>query len=83
LPAELRTIIALAATPEQALAGADVAVIATEWPDYRALTADQLVSHMRHAQVIDQNRFLAAVLGSDPRITYVATGTAAAVAGNE
>jgi UDPglucose 6-dehydrogenase len=83
LPAELRTIIALGATPQQALAGADVAVIATEWPDYRALTADQLVSQMRHAQVIDQNRFLATALGRDPRVTYVATGTPTAVAGNE
>jgi len=81
LPAELRAIITLATTSEQALAGADVAVIATEWPDFRNLTADQLVSQMRQAQVIDQNRFLANAFGNDPRITYVATGTASAVAG--
>jgi UDPglucose 6-dehydrogenase len=78
LPAELREIIVLGATPQQVLAGADVAVVATEWPDYRSLSADQFVAHMRRAQVIDQNRFLAGVLQDDERITYVATGIAAA-----
>src|SRR5262249_31194886 len=37
LPAELRPVIDRAAGPLDALDGADVAVVATEWPDYRAL----------------------------------------------
>jgi UDP-N-acetyl-D-mannosaminuronate dehydrogenase len=77
LPAELRAVIALSSTPQQALARADVAVIATEWPDYQGLTAGQLVAQMRHPRVIDQNRFLAGALGNDARVTYVATGAAA------
>src|SRR6185436_3966330 len=32
LPGELRPVITLCTTPEQALAGADVVVVATEWP---------------------------------------------------
>jgi len=80
LPEQLSKIIALRATPEQALAGADVAVITTEWPDYQGLTAEQLVAQMRYSRVIDQNRFLASALGNDARITYVATGTAGTIA---
>ncbi|MDQ2995624.1 MAG: nucleotide sugar dehydrogenase, partial [Chloroflexota bacterium] len=35
LPDELRPMIQLAETPHDALRGADVAIVATEWPDYR------------------------------------------------
>jgi UDPglucose 6-dehydrogenase len=76
LPADLRPTLTLCADLEATLAGADVAVVATEWPDYRKLAADDFLKAMRRPQVIDQNRFLADVLGSDPRIAYVATGKA-------
>jgi UDPglucose 6-dehydrogenase len=76
LPAELRSAITLCTHPHTTLIGADVAVIATEWPDYRDLRVDQLLETMRRPQVIDQNRFLVDVLGNDSRIIYVATGKA-------
>ncbi len=57
-----------------ALKGADVAIVATEWPDFAQLTAEDIVASMRAGHVIDQNWFLAAGLAGDPRITYVATG---------
>ena len=74
LPAELRPVIDLKPTVRDALAGADLAVVATEWPEYRGLKADDFADTMRRARVIDQNWFLVAALGGDPRITYVATG---------
>jgi UDPglucose 6-dehydrogenase len=74
LPEDLAETLALCETPQEALRGADVAVVATEWPDFRALRPDELVTLMRRPQVIDQTRFLACTLGGDPRITYVATG---------
>ncbi len=74
LPDELRPAITLCASAQAALAGADVAVIATEWPDYRELGAQPFLGQMRRPQVIDQNRFLAATLDNNRRITYVATG---------
>ena len=74
LPDELSTVIDLRPTPRDALAGADLAIVATEWPDYRGLTVDDFVAAMRRPRVIDQNWFLAGALGNDPRITYVATG---------
>lgn len=74
LPEELQGELGLCATPQEALHGADVAVVATAWPDYQALRPDEVVALMRRPQVIDQARFLAAALGTDARVTYVAIG---------
>jgi len=56
------------------MTGADAVVIATEWPDYRNLQANEFVQFMRLPQVIDQNWFMAKVLAGDDRIAYFATG---------
>lgn len=74
LPEELRPVIELADSPAEALRGADLAVIATEWPAYKALRGDEVVAAMRAPKVIDPNWFAAAALANDPRVTYVATG---------
>ena len=74
LPDELRPVIELTASPAEALKGADLAVISTEWPVYKALKPDEIVAAMRRPRVIDQNWFASAALGNDPRVTYVATG---------
>jgi len=57
-----------------ALEGATVAVLATEWPDYAQLTAEDFISAMRTPRVIDQNWFLARALAEDLRVSYLATG---------
>jgi UDPglucose 6-dehydrogenase len=76
LPADLRDLgVLLCASAQEAFSGADVAVVATEWPDYRALGAGDLVRAMRRPRVIDPNWFLEQ-LASDSRIKYVATGRA-------
>ncbi len=74
LPDELQPLMTLCPTATEALAGADLAIIATPWPEYRSLEADRIVQIMRRPQVIDQNHFLAG-LASDARIGYRATGT--------
>ena len=74
LPPELKPVIDLRPSVSDALAGADLAVVATEWPDYRGLKADDFAGAMRRPRVIDQNWFLAGALGNDARVTYVATG---------
>jgi UDPglucose 6-dehydrogenase len=76
LPEELRPAIDLTSSSADALKGADLAVIATEWPEYKALKTDDLVTAMRSPKVVDPNWFTAAALGNDPRVTYVATGRA-------
>jgi UDPglucose 6-dehydrogenase len=74
LPDDLASTVSLCATPAEALDGADVAVLATAWPEYRELGADLVVSRMRRACVVDPERFLEAALGADPRVAYRATG---------
>jgi UDPglucose 6-dehydrogenase len=74
LPEDLRSVIALATTPREALNGADLAVVATEWPDYRNLSADDFLGAMRRPAVIDPNWFLAGVLSEATKIHYVTTG---------
>jgi UDPglucose 6-dehydrogenase len=77
LPADLRDLdLVLCASPNDAVTGADVAVVATEWPDYRALGAEDFLRAMRRPRVIDPNWFLAEILAPEPRIEYVATGRA-------
>lgn len=73
---ELASGIALCASPEEALAGADLAVVATEWPEYRALLPHNLIARMRAARVVDQTWFLAETLGRATGIQYFAPGKA-------
>jgi UDPglucose 6-dehydrogenase len=83
LPDELRSAIRLCRSPQEALNGADLAVVATAWPEYRVLRTEHVLRLMRRPQIIDQNRFLADILADDARITYVATGKAQQVLSTE
>lgn len=74
LPEDLSGVLELGASAAEALSGADVAVIATEWPDFKKLPAELFARSMRRPQVIDQNHFLAAALSRDARVQYQATG---------
>ena len=68
--------IRLCASPLDAVQGADALVIATEWPDYRAVSMTEILTSMHSAIVLDANRFLAASLEALPNVTYVAVGKA-------
>jgi len=74
LPADLRDVLRLCPTPQEALAGADLALVATAWPEYRALRADDFATLMRRPRVVDQGWFLADALAHDGRIAYAAPG---------
>jgi UDPglucose 6-dehydrogenase len=75
LPADL-SAAHRSATPEDAVDGADALVVATEWPDYRTMDLDALVTRMAAPVVLDANRFLAATAGADPRFTLISVGAA-------
>jgi UDPglucose 6-dehydrogenase len=77
LPEELAALMELAPEPLAAAGGADLVVVATEWPQYRTIRATDLVGRMRRPRVIDPNYFLKDALADDPRVAYVATGRAA------
>jgi len=74
LPDELAQRFILFRTPIAALAGASALVMATGWPEYKTLDADMIVSAMRVPIVIDPNRVLEKMLGSDSRIRYATVG---------
>jgi hypothetical protein len=65
----------LCASPGEAIRGADVAVVATAWPDYRGLRAEDFLGGMRRPRVIDPSGLLDS-LAHEPRITYVVAGRA-------
>jgi UDPglucose 6-dehydrogenase len=75
LPADL-AMVHRGATPEEAATGADAVVVATEWPDYRAVNLDRLAGGMAAPLLLDANRFLAGTAGADPRFTLVSVGVA-------
>ncbi|HEX5000066.1 MAG TPA: nucleotide sugar dehydrogenase [Terriglobia bacterium] len=74
IPEELTSIIALCSSPEEALAGADALVIATEWPQFTTISAETIVRAMRTAIVFDVGRFLARQLDSRPDVRYFTVG---------
>jgi UDPglucose 6-dehydrogenase len=76
LPPELHSVLELAGGAAAALNGADVAIVATEWPCLRELQITEIKDRMRRPVVIDPNHFLAQQLGRDAAIRYVATGVA-------
>ncbi len=76
LPDTLAGVVTLCGSAEEALAGADAALIATEWPQFRGLRVEAFLA-MRRPRVLDPNHHLAAVLAHEARVTYVATGRAA------
>jgi UDPglucose 6-dehydrogenase len=74
----LRDAIELRATVDEALAGADAVVVATEWPQFAQLGAARFTSLMRRAVVVDARRVLDRSVREDPGIAYFAIGLGAA-----
>ncbi len=74
LPEPLRAAICRCDSRREALEGADIAVVATGWPEYRDLGAEEVLATMRRARVIDPNWLLAGSLGGDDRVLYLAPG---------
>ena len=75
LPEQFATIH-LCASPIEAVRDADALVVATEWPDYRAVDIGEVVSALHTPLVVDANQFLAASLESFSGVTYVTVGRA-------
>jgi UDPglucose 6-dehydrogenase len=76
LPSGLGAGVRLCESARAALDGADLALVATGWPEYRALAADEVLGLMRRPVVLDPGWLLADTLGRDGRITYLAVGRA-------
>ena len=74
LPEELRRTINLSDSALTALKDTDAAVVATEWPQFRELSARDLIDAMRTPIVLDANRFLEKALAATPPLRYIAVG---------
>jgi UDPglucose 6-dehydrogenase len=74
LPAEFTSFIQLKNTLTETLQNADAVVIATEWPEFNALSVEQLLAAIKQPYVFDAGGFLAKSLGNDERIKYFSVG---------
>ncbi len=74
LPKEYEEKFDFSSSITDALKGAQALVVATEWPDYKTLSINDILQNMRKPIVIDANRFLEKNLGEDQRISYFAVG---------
>ncbi len=73
LPLDLSST-ARAVDPVQAAMNADALVVATEWPQYRAVDIDRVAAVMPAGLVLDANRFLGSTLGVDRRFRVISVG---------
>jgi UDPglucose 6-dehydrogenase len=67
--------LTLAASPEAAMAGADAAVITTEWPEFRDVDWSAARRSLRGSVVIDGRRLLDRAAVEAAGLRYVAVGT--------
>lgn len=71
---EIAGVLQLADSIETAVSGADALLIATEWPEFRAVAPDTLAHRMNSPVVIDPFGLLEKTLGGDARIRYYTVG---------
>jgi UDPglucose 6-dehydrogenase len=76
LPPELAGRLELAPDALAAVDAADALVVATPWPEYRDVSAEDVARRMRRPLVLDANRFLAATLGAASGLEYLSVGKA-------
>jgi UDPglucose 6-dehydrogenase len=60
--------------PVAAVDGAHALVMATEWPEYRAIGAELLLRCAERLLVLDANRFMSHLAAAGERVTYFAVG---------
>ncbi|MDP2945915.1 MAG: UDP binding domain-containing protein, partial [bacterium] len=73
---EQYSAIRLCSSPLESAQNADALVIATEWPDYRAISMPEIIASMRKPLILDANRFLSAALEAQTNVIYVTVGKA-------
>lgn len=75
LPDELKPV-RLCADARSAATGADALVVGNESPEFRNLSADDVVGAMKGRVILDAGRFLAATLAVDKRLSLISVGRA-------
>jgi UDPglucose 6-dehydrogenase len=75
LPGELDTAVALAKDARDALRNAAAVVVATEWPEFRELSADDFAQRMAGSLILDPAAFLTSIR-NHPTLTVLSIGCA-------
>ena len=74
LPDQLQTFVTLEASATAALSGADAAVIATEWPEFRSIDLATWQEAMPTLVICDPNGFLAKTFEGARQLAYMRVG---------
>jgi UDPglucose 6-dehydrogenase len=74
LPDEFRSGVIIAGDAKDAIAGAAAVVVATEWPQFRELSADDITGAMHGRLVLDPGAFLSPALRKNPTLIVVSIG---------
>lgn len=74
LPDDVKGLMTLASSPQDAASGADALVVSTEWPVYRDVDIGDEGLLMHSRIVIDANRFLETSFGRRPDFFYYTIG---------
>jgi UDPglucose 6-dehydrogenase len=74
LPDDLAASVELVPSAAAVAESADALVVATEWPEFKTLSVDDIARGMRRPLVLDQSRFLGDAFMTDPRIRYITLG---------
>jgi UDPglucose 6-dehydrogenase len=74
LPPEWTSFITLANSAAAALSGADAAIVATEWPEFKSIELATWLGEMRKPLICDPNGFLAKTFEHVPQTRYVTVG---------
>lgn len=76
LPDDLAAVVTLAPDAPSVARGADALVVATEWPEFSNLRADEVADAMDGRIVLDPGRCLPAAFASNPRLSLISVGSA-------
>jgi UDPglucose 6-dehydrogenase len=76
LPERWSASVTRLSDPLEAAMGADALVIATGWPEYRQVSADQLLARCGDLLVLDANRSVPQLAAQPQRLKYFAVGMA-------
>jgi UDPglucose 6-dehydrogenase len=74
LPPAVSARVRFADNALDAVTGASALVVATPWPEFRSVPADQVAARMIRRLVLDANRFLGDTFGSDTSFEYLSVG---------
>jgi UDPglucose 6-dehydrogenase len=76
LPEEFKAFMTLAVSARAALSGADAAIVATEWPEFRSIDLATWLDAMHAPLICDPNGFLAKTFEGAPQLAYMSVGRA-------